>query len=58
MQPVEPKNASGTSMRRRPLGLTLSSVILRRAMLSALMPPAYDASTPRPSAMATAHQGR
>src|ERR687892_459190 len=44
--------SNGTSMRRRTVGLTLSSVILRRAMVAALMPPLYDAPSRRPSATA------
>jgi hypothetical protein len=39
-------------------GFTSSSVILRRAMVSALMPQVYGAPSPPPSATATAPRGR
>src|SRR6266511_1936389 len=41
--------SSGTSMRRRTAGLTWSSVILRRAMVSALMLPSYAPPRALPS---------
>jgi hypothetical protein len=48
--------SNGTSTRRRTAGLTLSSVILRRATVAALMPPLYDAPSRRPSSTAEARR--
>jgi len=48
--------ASGTSMRRRTCGFTSSSVIFRRAMAPAVMPPAYDQPSLVPSSTAAARR--
>src|SRR5947208_1585678 len=40
--------SNGTSMRRRTAGSTWSSMILRRTMVSAIMPPLYDVPFPQP----------